>query len=172
MITSAPILRAIEQEAANLQVSGPFDRRAILAAFTDVESGPWGARAEAGLFEDRYYRGGTYYRRHVIELVHKYESLAACSYGPWQVLFPTAFELGYRGHPVGLLEPAICAVYCVKILNGRVADKSALENFTDGYNTGNDRDRVLPATNYTENFIQAYDEALEWYAAKDGGLTA
>ena len=171
MITSEPILKAIDQEAGNLVVTGPFDRRAILAAFTDVESGPWGARAEAGLFEDRYYRGGTYYRRHVIELVHKYESLAACSYGPWQVLFPTAFELGYRGHPVGLLEPAICAVYCVKILNGRWADKSQLHLAADAYNTGNDRDRIIPAANYTENFIQAYDEALAFYAARDGGLT-
>lgn len=171
MITSAPILRAIEQEASNLQVTGPFDRRAILAALTDVESGPWGARAEAGLHEPSYDRGGMYYRRHQIDLVHRYESLAACSYGPFQVLFTKAWELGYRGHPVGLLDPVICSVYCVKILNSNVADKSRLEAFADGYNTGNDRDRILPKANYTENFIQAYDEALEFYAARDGGLT-
>lgn len=172
MITSAPILRAIDQEAANLLVTGPFDRRAILAAFTDIESGPWGARGEAGLFEDRYYRGGRYYRAHVIDLVHRYESLAACSYGPWQVLFPTAWEYGYRGHPVGLLDPVVCAVYAVKILNDRVKNKGDLASYADGYNTGNDRDRILPASNYTEGLIAAYDEALEFYAARDGGATS
>lgn len=172
MITEPSILAAIDATAAELEVTGPFDRRAILAALTDVETGPWGSRWQAALFEPGYYRGGHYYNvEHVREAVHRYESLASCSYGPWQILYISAWELGYRGHPVGLISPEVSAPLVVELLNRRWKDKGRLDGAADSWNTGNDHDRLLPRATYTENFLQAYDEALVHYAAADTEAT-
>lgn len=171
MITEPSILAAIDAAAAGLEVTGPFDRRAILAALTDVETGPWGSRWQAARYEPAYARGGRYYTREQWPRVHRYESLAACSYGPWQLMYPVACELGYDGPPWGLVQPGASAPYVVQLLNSRVTHKELLESYPDAHNTGNDRDRILPAQSYIENFVSAYDEAVVWYAARDTEAT-
>jgi hypothetical protein len=176
MITDAALLAAIDKHSRNLNLPEGSDlrRKAVLAAITYTESS-WGARGKAALFEKAYYRGGKFYRDHVKHLVHVYESLASCSYGPFQILFVAAYEVGFRGHPWELIDPDTCAEWSVMLLNRRCFNvwvtaptpeleqpASKIEQVADFWNSGSWRDRFKPEA-YITKVVDGYKEAIEFY---------
>lgn len=175
MITNVAILNAIEAHAPGLNCPAGLDARAVLAAITYPETN-WGRRYKAALFEQAYYRGGKFYKDHVKTLVQEYESLAACSWGPWQILFVAARETGYQGDPWGLVDPATSCAAVVTLLNKRcfntwaaapdpalVEPAATIAQVGDMWNSGSWRDRFVPGE-YVATITEGYAESLAFYA--------
>lgn len=127
-----------------IKVDG-LDRVRFLLAIAGKESS-FGADNRAR-YERAYDDQGFYGIKSKFLQAHlkKYGALAACSYGPWQILYCKAAEHGYEGHPLALwsaevsLEPVL-SVFNHLIYNG--AD--TLEKLADGWNSGSFRDSIKP----------------------------
>ena len=116
--------------------------------------------------EKSYLPGGYYWSRalHVRRLYQRFGKAAAASWGPWQILFVTAWELGYRGNPQDLASPEVSLPWVIKYLNDRVLcwGGVTLEELADAYNSGSFMDSYEPKS-YIHKFLQAYEhEAREW----------
>lgn len=71
------------------------------------------ARYEPGFYK-RYIRGKAKYAA----LEARYGGRAvASSYGPWQIMYLTAYEMGYRGKPEDLGKAEVSLPYVLKYLN-------------------------------------------------------
>lgn len=118
----------------------------ILKAIAHMESS-YGARALATLHEQAYCYGGRYYvnSAQLQHETHLWGCQAHCSYGPWQLLYITAWEFGFRDDPTLLREGAHSLPLVIQVLNHRVTDKTRPESFFDTWNSGTDRDNVIPA---------------------------
>lgn len=83
----------------------------LLTAQILVESGgdPFAFRYERDYFQ-RYIRTNDH------ALAQKFGPLAACSYGPLQIMLETAYEIGFTGTPQDLFEPAIGLEWGAKYL--------------------------------------------------------
>jgi hypothetical protein len=150
MLNDQIILTAIDILAPNVKipVGCSIDPKALLVAMTGNESS-WGTDS-APRFEPGYYRGGAYYLKPandwLRDLVRRYAQCAAMSWGPWQIMYPVAYELGYKGsahaHPWGLYEPELSLHWVIEYLNRRVFAKGAMTvaQVGDAYNTGSCRD--------------------------------
>ena len=178
MLADPIILTAIDVLAPTLKppAGSGIDPRALLIAITGNESS-WGTDC-APRFEPGYYRGGSYYGKPANEwlraLVRRYSQCAAMSWGPWQILFPVAYELGYKGsahaHPWGLYEPEVSLHWVVEYLNRRtfrewpgaptpalVPPAMTVREVADSYNTGSFRD---------QNYNPKYEDNLEAHYAE------
>ena len=89
---------------------------------------------------------------------------AACSYGPWQVMYAVARELGFNVTPVELAENiGLNGMVASALLRKRIfrevptgSDRErCLEIIGDSYNTGNSRDANIPS-DYIEKLKAAY----------------
>ena len=88
----------------------PLDLEAIAEAVKQVESSGGtnvGPRYEPG-FQRRYLQGKP--RWEALAKQYGWQAVSS-SYGPWQVLFPVAVELGFTGSPQQLADPAINRQY-------------------------------------------------------------
>jgi hypothetical protein len=163
------ILNVLTEEWAN-NVNFTFmpelNRVALLRAICQVESS-YGKNIGAR-FEPAYgYKGRYWTAAHVRELWWKHGDLAACSYGPTQILYVVAWELGYREAPCVLHSCWEHALeYTVELLNRRilarfrkgqgwVAHAVTIEDIADSYNSGTHRDLNVPEK-YIEKFQDAY----------------
>jgi hypothetical protein len=163
MITNPAILSAIDDVAPDLNAPSGVSRKAVLAAICGVETS-WGHRMHAGLFEPAYYRGGRYFRApHVMQAVAQFESLASCSFGPWQMLYIAAIEFGFTGTPCELIEPSTCAPLVVKYLNKRTSHPTKPTDYADAWNSGTNRDDYIPH-GYLDKFTVCYQEAVAYYS--------
>jgi soluble lytic murein transglycosylase-like protein len=69
----------------------------------------------------------------------------AASYGLMQVMYPTAYALGYRGDPEGLFIPQQSLLYGVKTLASNLAwSKGHLPAALAAYNGGKTKDNLTP----------------------------
>jgi len=114
------------------------------------------ARLEAG-----YAKGGHYYLRspEVRKLWATYGCLAACSYGAFQLMFVTATELGFDGHPVDLQTDTTCAYWAAQLISRRIIKAqgaTTLAQVLDGYNSGSSRDENVPEA-YIAKGISLYN---------------
>lgn len=84
----------------------------LLAAEVLVESAgdPYAFRFEPAFFK-------TYIRNNPSAKAFKYGPLAACSYGPMQIMLETACEFGFTGRPEDLFVPEIGMEYGAKYLS-------------------------------------------------------
>lgn len=105
-------------------------------------------------YEKAYDRGGIYYNA---TLGMKYGAWAACSYSSWQIMFPTAYELGFQGTPQDLCNDAIAVYWVCMLIEKRILDKGAttLQELFDGYNSGSFRDKFIPQ-DYIAKGVDAY----------------
>jgi hypothetical protein len=135
---------------------------AVLRGIAHVESDD-GARWQATLHEPAYCYGGRYYgadtpgAEDLRRLSVPYGCLAHSSWGPWQMLFITAYEEGFRDDPVRLRDPIVSGEFVVKYLN-RTLDAfpdTKPEDLADAWNSGHARDKFIP-TAYVEKFMEAY----------------
>ena len=115
-------------------------------------------------FERAYSAGGRYCDP---TLWVQYGRAAACSYSNWQIMFPVAVELGYRGTPEALDEDATAIVWVVQLLRKRLVKfarqedgRATLSELLDAYNSGNPRDANVPHE-YIARGAEHYADAFE-----------
>jgi len=142
-----------------------LNREVLLRTIVQIESS--NATNVVPRFEKAYSIGGKYWRApHIKKLFRLYGDFAACSVGPTQIMYPTAWELGCRLSPADLhMDWEACIQYTVKLLNKRILRKRykgewvrnarSVEEIADGYNSGNPRDLIIPA-DYISKFVRAY----------------
>jgi len=180
VLTDPAILSIIDQLAPTLHLPDgcEIQPKALLCAMTGNESS-WGTDLKPK-DEPAYYRGGHYYLKPengwLRSLVTKYGMCAAMSWGPWQIMFPVAYELGYKGsahaHPWGLYEPDVSLHWVIEYLNKRtfrewpnapkpelVAPAMTIAQIGDSYNTGSFRDLNHNAK-YETDLETHYAEAM------------
>src|SRR5574342_570309 len=150
----------VAAQAKFIQFNGlPVDGERLLLAICGVESSfglTCGLRVEPA-----YSPGGLYYNRSpVIQKGYLQYGHAACgSWGPLQLLYPTACELGFTGLPWDLYGGEALP-WTIKLLNTRILpkvsgdEKTAVGLIADGYNSGNPRDANIP---------QAYMDRVWFY---------
>ena len=105
-------------------------------------------------------KDGFLFRRHVRDLFGLYGDAACGSWSSWQIMYPTAWELGFRGAPWGLADDAEAIKWVVKFLNVRAFGRGAetVRQVADAYNSGDHRDRFQP-TAYMDEVEHYYEEA-------------
>ena len=135
----------------------PVDPVRFLAALSMNESS--GGIYRVPKYEASYGPGGTYYSK---DNYAKWGAWACCSYSAFQIMYPTAIELGYTGNPVELqLKDEVAIIYVKKYFEKRVFAKTSkfitLGQAADAYNSGSFLDNNIPQK-YVANFIMYYDE--------------
>jgi hypothetical protein len=138
----------------------PVDGALLLWAISGVES-DFGRMHLFARHEPAYMPGGLYYKRSPLlrSLWQIYGVLASCSYGAFQVMYPTAYETGFRGHPVKLQAHDICGQAAADLILKRFVQThgaTTLEAVFDAYNTGTHRDTNVPVE-YVAKATRFYD---------------
>lgn len=120
------------------------------------------AESSGGVFNITRYEKSYHTGRYVTPaLVTKFGAAAACSYGPWQIMYPNAVTvLGEDIDPVRLHIPEVAAVASIKWLNDHVIGRGALtlRDIADTWNTGNHHDANIPRV-YIQRVERFYAEA-------------
>lgn len=166
--TQRQVLQACHREGGLIRglvddAGGLVDGRRLLWAIAGNES-DYGRLAEYARHEPAYMPGGRYYQQALAQRQAwaRWGVLAACSFGPFQVLHATARELGFDGAPAQLAEPLTCAEWARRLIVRRFIEAhgaATLRQIFDAYNSGNHADRVVPA-DYITKGLAAYARAL------------
>lgn len=130
---------------------------AVLWAIGGVESS-FGSNA-VPKHENAYDWGGRYASG---DLLRKHGSLAACSLGPWQVMYPNV-HLITNGEvaPLHMYEPAT-ALIATTMWMQRVINNGAntIEKIADAWNSGSHRDGFVPH-DYIRKVKAIYDDVTQ-----------
>jgi len=125
--------------------------------------------------EKAYCPGGRYYSDRQWKV---YGEDSAKSFSNWQIMYPTAFELGYRGMPHELDDDAVAIRWVVELLNRRIIRRArindqvvTLEELLDGYNTGDPAD-AIHNHEYVRCGSEHYAQAREIIGPAYRGLSA
>lgn len=124
-----------------------------------------GCESSFGIDTDDYYEkafdvGGKYWNDNLKRLKAKYGRSVCCSQGVFQLLYITAYELGYRGLPRNLIFPEIQIEYVIEYINRRLRGFNSVVEFADGYNSGSFKDKHIPHK-YIAKFKRIYDNTDE-----------
>lgn len=156
------MLQVIARHEADLEIPTSVDRTAFLAALAMQESG--GGRNWQPNFESAFWEGGAYWNKTLAGYRDRWREKAdpemrewcgkaiACSWGPWQVLYVTAAELGFQGPPWALVDPDLCLEWAITLINKRLAKRlpeglsgpAIVGLLADGYNSGTFLDTHAP----------------------------
>lgn len=121
--------------------------------------------------------GGIYWKRSqtLQRLYYRYGVLAACSYGAFQVMFITAYEMGFNDHPIKLQDHDLCAMMAARLIRRRFIDHQHAKTINaifDAYNSGNWHDAAQPLA-YIHKGIGMFDlEFDDGVDNKRGGVHA
>lgn len=135
-----------------------LDAYATLYMLGGVESS-FGAEAYKTRYEKSYDVGGRYCSP---ELSKRFGRDAACSYGPFQIMFVNAWAMDTLVEPDDMLDPLIAGFLSCEFLNNRLARRKPMTPLAvlDLWNTGSQGDKYLPAANYTTKGVAYYEQAL------------
>lgn len=168
MLDQNLLRQLIKDKASELIINGKMEPEVLLAAIMFCESN-MGKNTKPRV-EPAYLPGGHYFSaEHVQTAYEEYGEAAAASYGPWQVLYITAQELGFAGDPEELAEPETNLSFAIKYINERAMKRGAhtVGQVADAYNSGSHRDKFVP-TGYVRKCVRAYNGvAREWLEGKD-----
>lgn len=130
------------------------DAACLLWALAGVESSYGRDRLVARIEPSYQPRGVMYVRSPLVRARWaEYGALAACSWGTWQMMAPTAWELGFTGDPWRLVENEVLAPLVVRYVASR--QPRTLPQVFDAYNSGSCRDRIVPEA-YIHRGLAAY----------------
>lgn len=132
---------------------------ALLYMLGGVESS-FGLVASQARFEKAYARGGPYA---VPELDKEFGDMAACSYGPWQIMFVNARSVCPEVVPEELRTSVRAAgVASALFLNRQLRAKKpkTAADVLDIWNTGTQRDAIRPSSHYVIKGTNYYQSAL------------
>lgn len=162
--------RLIALNAGALNIGRPeVDPCRLLAAIAMVES--HGGHDKRANYERAFDVHGRYFNE---ELTNKWTAgadpmlklpmryMVASSFGPWQIMFPVACELGFEGSPFELADPRTNLVWAIRYINRRCLPRMTAET-EDGrvgqvasiYNSGRlpEKGRAIP---YISKVIRHY----------------
>lgn len=200
----------ISHNAWRLQIHrDALNRERLLAALCRQESTGWKDRRPN--FEPAFYLGGRFGKTEIIsrwqtgveaELRESIGKLAASSFGPWQLMYPVAVELGFDGHPFELADPLTNCLFAIRYINerclakglkdlaaggdedadGDVDELDRVAQIADAFNSGTHLDRWKPHT-YMDEVVRFYQDPYlmedlailpAWYprSARDPQLAA
>jgi hypothetical protein len=143
------------------------DGKALLGALAENESAF--DAGDAPRFEPSYYYGSKKYLAdtRLQTAVTTQGALAACSWGPFQIMAINAIRLGYMlSEPLyGLWNVEVSAPYVTKlvveVLIGQKPPTPA--DFADAYNSGNYRDAISPAVaKYRADFVRHFADVVTY----------
>jgi hypothetical protein len=166
------MIHVIRSYAQLLSLPATVNKVRFLAALCRQESS--GGRNLGPNFEPSFYVGGRWYEDAIVApwrdkaesaLADTMVRLCASSWGPWQVMFPTAVHQGYAGPPWGLHSPPTCIKYAIRFINKRlIGDLESLHSMSeldivralaDGYNSG-DPDDAIEVKAYRDSVVTFY----------------
>lgn len=161
-MSKAKLEKIIKSAALMLKPHLKFaDPYGVLCAIATVESS-FGTN-NVPRYEPAYGQLGAYYNTEQKERYMKYGAAACCSFSSFQILYPTACELGfdsspYTRSPLELTSDEVAIFYVIEYIKNRILAKGAdtLEKLFDAYNSGTFRDSNIP-TNYIRVALQAYN---------------
>ena len=135
----------------------------LLWAIAGNES-TFGKRREFVKYEPAFLPGGDYYKNSptLQKLYYQYGVLAGSSYGSWQIMYPTACEVGFSGPPIALQDDAVAIQFVVNLINKRfIGHEGAktLSDVLDAYNSGSFRDTNVPQK-YVDDGIHHYESGF------------
>ena len=162
----APAVAAAGQRAGLAWVS---DGRALLGALAENESAF--DELKAPRFEGSYYYGSAKYKAQtpqgqvLREAIKLQGALAACSWGPWQIMALNAMRFGYplRAPLYNLWNPDVSGPYVAKLVVEILTQQRPPNpaEFGDAYNSGNWRDPMTPAVQqYEERFARHFADVV------------
>ena len=123
----------------------------LLAAQVLVESSgdPYAFRFEPAFFK-------TYIRGNTAAKAGRFGPLAACSYGPLQLMLETAYEIGFTGYPEELFDPFVGldwgAKYLAQLLTWAKGDYTKA---WAAYNGGKGQAVKLPLPAPQQSYVNA-----------------
>lgn len=133
----------------------------VLSAIAKVESS-FGANVNPRK-ESAYLPGGKYFTFDQQERFTIWDEAVGCSYGPWQIMYPTACELGFDSKPWNrdpnlLTVPEVSIHYVIEYLKKRVFAKGIrqLEDIGAIYNSGSLHGTI--SVSYVKNFVDSYNQ--------------
>ena len=135
----------------------------ILWALNMVEAS--GKPKAKSRFEPNFYNKYLKGKKNWMEMEKKFGREAiSSSYGPWQIMFPTAVEMGYKGRPEDLHDPKVSLPYVQKYLT-KIQDKhgSDPKKVLSAYNAG--IGGVGSNPDYTEKAFRFYQQAPSYWSA-------
>ena len=135
----------------------------LLWALAGIES-DFGRLGEYARHEPAYMPGGRYYQQAFAQRQAwmRWGVLAACSFGPFQLMHATARELGFDLAPWDLVNPFTCAEWARRLIVRRFIEAHGVKTLRaifDSYNSGNARDAHVPA-DYIRKGLAAYAAEL------------
>jgi hypothetical protein len=121
-------------------------------------------------FEHGYSRMGLAFRRSTLlrEGYAKWGDLCAMSFGPTQILWIVAHELGFQGHPCELWDAHISLHYtCLLLRKNKAAGADTLRKLAATYNAGLGaiKGKDHWPSQYVSKFEAAYDLMVRRYPA-------
>jgi hypothetical protein len=134
-----------------------LDGKACLAALAEVETNY--GEFNVPKYEKAYDLGGKYENH---QLWTKYGAMAACSWSPWQILFPVCVELGFTGRPYDLQDAETAIYWVTDYIDKRILQRGATtpSQIADGWNSGSFTDNIIP-TDYINKFLTSYATVVE-----------
>lgn len=154
--TRAELKALSDFHSKGLNIDEPDDAKSFLFALCGVESS-FGSN-NVPRYEPAYGPNGLYYRRskQLQAEYAKYGALASCSYGPWQMMYVVALELGYDRHPLDLWNANVQLPFVVKYLNrAKGHGAKSLWDLAASYNGG------LGAIKKRSEMVQKYVAKVE-----------
>jgi hypothetical protein len=138
-----------------------YNKKALLVAIAKNESS-FGKHLGPRL-EPAYDVRGYYFRRSYLirNQYSKFGDAVAKSYGPFQIMYPVACELGFDldESPTLLADFDINTQYAVEYINVRaIKYADSVEDIFDAYNSGSSRDQNIPV-NYVNRGMRNYEAA-------------
>jgi len=169
----AALVAAIRLWAPQVALSGTAsgltwvgDGRAVLGALAENESAF--DQGDAPRFEPSYYYGSKKYseNQQLRDAIAHQGALAACSWGPWQIMAMNAIRFGYSlEEPLyGLWHADVSAPYVVKLVQEILAKQQppTPADFADAYNSGSWRDSISAAVaKYKADFARRFPDVVQ-----------
>lgn len=154
-------------KAAGPTISGPLEHNGRPVVFSQMlwaiagNESTFGKRSEFVKHEPAYLPGGTYYQRSkdLQQAYYRFGVLAGSSFGPFQIMYPTACELGFLGDPIELQSAEKSVIYVAKLISERFIKRQGaktLSDVLDAYNSGSSRDAIVPQA-YIDRGIHYYE---------------
>jgi hypothetical protein len=141
------------------------DGKALLGALAENESAF--DAADGPRFEPSYYYGSKKYEqsKELRAAIARQGALAACSWGPWQIMAMNALRLGYSlDEPLhDLWHAGVSAPFVVRLVEEILTQQKppTPTDFADAYNSGSWRDSIsVHVAKYRADFASRFKDVV------------
>jgi hypothetical protein len=161
---SETLVKAIQYGAASLIKGVDWaNPLGLLGALAEVESSF--GEANRARFEKIYSWGNRYFSAEQMDRWHRWGDIACCSYSSFQIMYPTACELGFDHspwdrNPTELFDDQVAILFVLAFIQKRMVGVHTVGDFADAWNTGSFKDSNVPHE-YIVKFTQSYQTVVQ-----------